>query len=145
MTKNSNISISGLGKKQMIYGHFMVMHFFAICTFIFDKAEVQMVILRCLMTLNFIWFKTYGPRCSLRPRMSLVNSQKLATDKWPFYNHIGPLVRKLWHKNQKMQKMQMCVFVQILKKNWNGKNGNILVFCHNYWTNYNLDPFTTSK
>ena len=70
-------------------------HFFAICTFIFHKAEDQMVILRCLMGLNFNWFQSYGLICSLRPRTSSVNSQKKATDKWPFYN-IWPFLPTTW-------------------------------------------------
>jgi hypothetical protein len=44
-------------------------------------------------------------------------------------------------QNAKTQKMQMCVFVQNRK---NG-NGNIYVLCHNYYTNQNLDPLSTSK
>ena len=72
--------------KWLFYNH--LWSFVAICTFIFHKAEVQTVILRCLMGLNFNWFKSYGLRCSLRPRTSSVNSQKIVTDKWLFYDHI---------------------------------------------------------
>ena len=64
--------------------------FFAICMFIFQKTEVQMVILRCWMGLNFNWFKSYGLRCNLRPKASSASSQKIATDKRPFYDHIWP-------------------------------------------------------
>ena len=39
-------------------------HFFAICTFIFHKTEVQTVSLRCLTVLNLNWLKSYGLRCS---------------------------------------------------------------------------------
>ena len=39
-------------------------HFIAICIFIFHKTEVQAVILRCSMGLNFNWFKIYGLKCS---------------------------------------------------------------------------------
>ena len=42
------------------------------------------------MGLNPDWFKSYGLRCSLNLRASLVNSQKIATDKWQFYDHIWP-------------------------------------------------------
>ena len=66
-------------------------HFFAICIFIFHKTEVQTVILRCLTGLNLNWFKSYGLRCNLRPKASSANSQKIATDKRPFYDHIWPL------------------------------------------------------
>ena len=34
-------------------------HFFGIYINIFPKTEVQMVIFRCLIGLNFIWFKSY--------------------------------------------------------------------------------------
>ena len=64
--------------------------FFAICMFIFHRTEVQTVILRCLTDLNLNWFKSYGLRCNLRPRASSVNSQKITTDKWPFYDQIWP-------------------------------------------------------
>ena len=70
-------------------------HFFAICIFIFHKTEVQTVILRCLMGLNCNWFKSYGLRCSRRPRASSVNFWKVASNKWPFYDHIWPLFWKL--------------------------------------------------
>ena len=65
-------------------------HFFAICMFIFHKTEVQTVILRCLTGLNLNWFKSYGLRCNLRPKVSSANSQKIATDKRPFYDNICP-------------------------------------------------------
>ena len=70
-------------------------HFFATCVFIFHKTEVQTVILRCLMGLNCNWFKSYGLRCSRRPHASSVNFWKVASDKWPFYDHIWPLFWKL--------------------------------------------------
>ena len=60
-------------------------HFLANCMFIFDKTEVQIVILRCLAGLNLDWFKNYGLRCSLS---LCANLQKLATENWPFYNQI---------------------------------------------------------
>ena len=53
---------------------------FANCMFIFHKTEFQTVILRCLTGLNLDWFKSYGLRCSLRPRASSANSKKIATD-----------------------------------------------------------------
>ena len=65
-------------------------HFFAICIFIFHKTKVQTVILRCLTGLNHNWFKSYGLRCSQRPSASSVNFWKIASDKWPFYDHIWP-------------------------------------------------------
>ena len=65
-------------------------HFFAICVFIFHKTEVLTVILRGLTDLNLDWVKSYGLRCSLRPRASSANPQKIATDKWSFVDHIWP-------------------------------------------------------
>ena len=62
-------------------------HFFAIYMFIFHKPEVQTVVLIYSAGLNFNWFKNYGLKCSLRLRTTLANSQKIATDKWPFYDH----------------------------------------------------------
>ena len=107
-------------------------HFLAKGMLIFHKTEVQTVILRCLTGLNINWFKNYGLRCNLRPRASSVNSQKIATDKWPFYDQIWPffcqphgylsqnwdsdghfevlnesisyLVQKLWHKTKSLER-----------------------------------------
>ena len=107
-------------------------HLFAICMSIFHKTEVQ----TDLMGLNLDWFKSYGLRCNLRLCALLANSQKIATDKWPFYDHIWPffcqlyvylsqnwdsdghfevlyesesyLVQKLWHKMQKHKKANEC-------------------------------------
>ena len=119
-------------------------HFFATCVFIFHKTEVQTVILRCLMGLNCNWFKSYGLRCSRRPRASSVNFWKVASDKWPFYDHIWPLfwklhdylwqnwdsdghlevlnkskselVQKLWHKTQKRKKCKFVFLYKIAKE-----------------------------
>ena len=37
-------------------------HCFANCMFIFHKTEVQTVILRCLMSLNLNWYKSYDKK-----------------------------------------------------------------------------------
>ena len=71
-------------------------HFFAICMFIFHKPEVQMVILICSTSLNFIWFKSYGLKRSLRPIATLAKWQKIATDKWPFYDHFWLFFHQLY-------------------------------------------------
>ena len=71
-------------------------HFFAMCMFIFHKTEVQRVILICLMGLNFNWFKSYGLKCILRLNATLANSQKMATDKWPFYDHFWSFLCQLY-------------------------------------------------
>jgi hypothetical protein len=65
-------------------------HFFALCILIFHKTEVQTVILWCLMGLNCNCFKSYCLRCSRRPRAGSVNFWEIASDKWPFYDHIWP-------------------------------------------------------
>ena len=40
------------------------------------------------------WFRSYGLRCSERPCECLVNSKNVATDKWPFYDHVLPFSPK---------------------------------------------------
>ena len=70
--------------------------FFAMCMFIFHKTEVQRVILICLMGLNFNWFKSYGLKCILRLNATLANSQKMATDKWPIYEHFWSFFCQLY-------------------------------------------------
>ena len=47
---------------QLKNGHFMTLsgHFFTNYTKIFQKTEIQMVILRCLVGLNLNWIKSYG-------------------------------------------------------------------------------------
>ena len=49
---------------RLINGHFPTIfsHFFANYINIFDKTEVQMVILRCRMGLNLNWFKSYDTK-----------------------------------------------------------------------------------
>ena len=116
-------------------------HFFANCMLIFHKTEVQMVILRCLTGLHLDWFRHYGLRCRWRPCTCLANSQKIATDKWPFCDHIWTFFANcmfIFHKTEiqkvilkcwtslnskwfrsydtKMQEMQMSVFVQNRQK-----------------------------
>ena len=145
---------------KTVSGHFFTVHTFILWSF--TKLRFQMVILRCLMGLNFNWFETYGPRCSLRPRMSSVNSQKIATDKWPFYNHIWPFFANYmnifykteiqtvnlrclpslnlsWYKSYdiktKNAKNANVCFCTKSQKKWNAKNENICILCHNYWTN----------
>ena len=45
-------------------GHFLTIcgHFYGNYIDIFHKTEIQMVILRCLMSLNFNWFKSYDTK-----------------------------------------------------------------------------------
>ena len=76
---------------------------FAICLLNFYKTEVQTVILRCLTGLHLDWFRHYGLRCGWRPCMCLANSQKKATDKWPFYDHFWPFLANcmaIFHKTE---------------------------------------------
>ena len=137
-------------------------HFFAICVFIFHKTEVQTVILRCLTGLNLNWFKSYGLRCNLRPRASSVNSQKIATDKWPFYDQIWPFFANhmvIFHKTEIQTVILRCLislnlnwYKSCVKKHKNAnnakdenicfctksqkkRNGNICILCHNFCTN----------
>ena len=134
-------------------------HFFAICMFIFHKTEVQTVILRCLTGLNLNWFKSYGLRCNLRLKASSSNSQKIATDKRPFYDHIWPFFANymfIFHKTE--VQTVILKYLTSLNPNWfksydtkrkNARNtyecfctkspkigfGNICSSCHNLWTN----------
>ena len=145
----------------MINGHFTTIsgHFFANYMFIFHKTEVQTVILRCLTSLNFNWFKGYGLRCSLRPQGSPANFWKIANDKWPFYDHIWPFFANcifIFHKTEVQTVILKCL--TSLNPNWfksydtkrkNARNANecfctkslkigngyICSLCHNLWTN----------
>ena len=131
-------------------------HFFAICMFICHKTEVQTVILRFLTGLNLDWFKSYSLRCSLRPCASSANSQKIATDKWSFYNHIWSFFANymcIFHKTEIQTVILRCL--TSLNLNWykscetkcknakntnvcfctkvqKNRNGNICVLCHNF-------------
>ena len=53
-----------LKKSQLINGHFTTKsgHFFANQMVIFHKTEIQTVILRCLMSLNLNWYKSYDTK-----------------------------------------------------------------------------------
>ena len=118
-------------------------HFFAICIFIFHKTEVQTVILRCLTGLNpnlekVQKFKSYGLRCSRRPSASSVNFWKIASDKWPFYDHIWPFFGNymiIFDKTEIQTVILRCL--TSLNLNWyksydtkpkNAKNGNLHFF-----------------
>ena len=107
--------------------------------------------------------------CSKKPCECLVNSNNVATDKWPFYDHVWPFFSKymvIFHKTE----IQTVIlrFLMSLNLNWyksydskwkNSKsanlcfwtklqkngNGNISVLCYNFWTNQNLDQFRPVK
>ena len=133
-----------------IYGQFL-----ANCMFIFHKTEVQTVILRCLTGLHLDWFRHYGLRCGWRPCMCLANSQRKATDKWPFYDHFWPFLANcmaIFPKTEIQAVILKCI--TSLNPNWfnsydtkckNARNanecfftkspkignGNICSLCHN--------------
>ena len=112
--------------------------FFANCMINCHKTEVQMVILRCLTGLHLDWFRHYGLRCKWRPCTCLANSQKIATDKWSFYDHIWPFFCQLYvyfHKTKVQTVILKCL--TSLNPNWfksydtkrkNERNANE-VFC----------------
>ena len=80
--------------------------------FIFHKTEVYLINLRCLMGVNLNWFKSYGLRCSKRPCKCSVNSKNVATDKWPFYDHVGPFFAKdmvIFHKTEIQMVILRCL------------------------------------
>ena len=144
--------------KWMTNAHFTTIsgHFSANCMFVIHKTEVPTVILRCLTGLNLDWIKSYGFRCRWRPRICLANSQKIATDKWPFYYLFWPffcqlyanlsqnwdsdghvevlnkskssLVQKLWQKKQKRKKHKICKHL-FLYRIANKKEMEIFAFC----------------
>ena len=85
----------------------------------FHKTEVQMAILRGLTGLDSDWFNSYGLRCNLKLRASLVNSQKLATDKWKIYDHIWPFFANymfIFHKIEIQTVILRCL--TSLNLNW---------------------------
>ena len=128
-----------------------------------------MVILRGLTGLDSDWFNSYGLICNLKLRASSVNSQKIATDKWKIYDHIWQffancmfILHKIeihtvilrcltslnlnWYKSydtkRKNTKNSNVCFCTKLQKN---RNGNNCILCHNVWTNWGIDLFSTSK
>ena len=94
--------------------------FFAMCMFIFHKTEVQRVILIRLTGLNFNWFKSYGLKCILRLNATLANSQKMATDKWPIYEHFWSFFCQLYiHLSQNWGSNGHFEVLTKSKSNWN--------------------------
>ena len=94
-------------------------HFFANCTVIFCKTEVQLVILRYLTGLHLDWFRHYGLRCRWRPCTCLANSQKIATDKWPFSTISGHFFANcmfILHKTEVLTVILKCL--KSLNPNW---------------------------
>ena len=89
------------------------------CVFIFHKTEVLTVVLRGLTDLNLDWVKSYGLRCSLRPRESSANTQKIATDRWLFLDHIWPFFANyilVFYKTEIQTIILKCVMS--LNLNW---------------------------
>ena len=105
---------------------------------IFHKTEIQTVILRCLTSLNLNWFKSYGLRCSERPCECSVNSKNVATDKWPFYDHVSPFFAKdmlIFHKTEIQTVILRCLtslnlfwFQRYDEKRKKAKNANLHFF-----------------
>ena len=64
-------------EREFINGHCRTIsgHFFANCINIFQKTEVQTVILMCLMGQNHNWFKSYDTKRTLRSREILAKSE----------------------------------------------------------------------
>ena len=83
------------------------------------KIAVLTVNMRCLMGLNLDWVKSYGLKCSLRHRASSVNSQKIATDKQPFFDHIWAFFATymfIFHKTEMKTVILRCL--TSLNHNW---------------------------
>ena len=71
------------------------------------------------MGVNLNWFKSYGLRCSKRPCECSVNSKNVATDKWPFYDHVWPFFAKymvIFHKTDIQTVILRCL--TSLNLNW---------------------------
>ena len=91
----------------------------AMCMLIFHKTMVQTVILSCLTGLNLDCFKSYGLKCRLRPCASSADSQKIASHKWPPYDHIWPSFCQLhecFHKTEFQTVILRCLMS--LNLNW---------------------------
>ena len=119
---------------------------------IFHKTEVLTVILRCLMGLNLDWVKSYGLKCSLRHRASSASTQKIATDKQPFFANYMFIFHKTeiqtvilrclmsldlnwyksYYKKHKNAKNANDENLRFCTKSQKKRNGNICVFCHNF-------------
>ena len=136
---------------------------------IFQKTEVQTVKMRCLTGLNLDWFKSYGLRCSLRPCACSANSQKRHLINSHFTTISGQFFANymiIFHKTEVQTVILRCL--TSLNLNWyksydtkrkNAKNanecfctklqktenGNMCILCHNFWTNWDLEPWSTSK
>ena len=96
--------------------YYHIWPFFANCMVIFHKTEVQTVILRCLTGLHLYWFRHYDLRCRCT---CLANSQKIATDNWPFCDHIWPFFAScmfIFHKTEVQKVIFMCL--TSLNLNW---------------------------
>ena len=93
-------------KRHLINSHFTTIsgQFFAYYMIIFHKTEVQTVILRCLVSVNHNWYKTYDTK----------------------------------HKNANANEC-FCTKLQKIK------NGNMCILRHDFWTNWDLEPWSTSK
>ena len=71
------------------------------------------------MCVNLNWFKSYGLRCSKRPRKCSVNSKNVATDKWLFYDHVWPFFTKdmvIFYKTEIQTVILRCL--TSLNLNW---------------------------
>ena len=122
--------------KSPFYDHFWP--FFAKCMFIFHKTEAYLINLRCLMGVNFNWFKSYGLRCSERPCQCSVNSKNVTTDKWSFQEHVWPFFPKnmvIFHKTEIQTVILRCLislnfnwFQRYDEKRKNTKNANLHFF-----------------
>ena len=62
--------------------------FLANSMIICHKTEVQTVILRCLT--NLTWFKSNDTKCKYFHFWTRLTCEKIATDKWPFYDQFWP-------------------------------------------------------
>ena len=69
--------------KWLFYNH--IRSFLANYMFIFHKTEIQTVILRCLMSLNLNWYKSYGTKRKNSKNANLCFWTKCKKRKWKYF------------------------------------------------------------
>ena len=138
--------------------------------FIFHKTEIQTVILRCLTIINLNCYKSYDTKhknaknanvwfCTKSQKNGNGNICILCHNFWTNQN-LDPLCPSKWPSGPQFCERLSCNW-QINDQKWskNGhlwvidfqdfffQNGNrtVCVFCCSFWSNQDLDMFSTSK
>ena len=98
------------------YNH--IWPFFANHMGIFHKTEIQTVILRCLMSLNLNWYKSYGTKCKNSKNPNLCFWTKLQKN---WNGNICALCHNLWTNQNLLEfrpvkHLKMTVWISVLWK-----------------------------